>query len=138
LNIWTVTGAVIYKNGNVVGSNHSVALLLYYNGFFFHENTSSQWYGWNGGDWTPLNGDPRQVAYISASGDTIPSLTQLVDSSLNFWTLTAGVVYVDGNKAGYSADVTLLEYYNGKIYQENSSSAWFYWNGSSWTATTKP
>ncbi len=74
------------------------------------------------------------VSSLSPSGSTIPSLTQIVDSQLNVWTVASGVIYVNGAAASYSNNVTLLLYYNGVIYQENSSQDWWYWDGTGWTA----
>jgi hypothetical protein len=68
----------------------------------------------------------------SASGTTIPSAAQIVDSGGNVWTLASGVVMKNGMPAGYSANVILLLYYNSVIYQENSADNWWSWNGSSW------
>lgn len=68
----------------------------------------------------------------SPSGAAIPNATQLVDVPLNIWTVVNGVVYINGVTAGFSANVTLLLYYNGTIYQE-AHGQWFSWNGA-WNA----
>lgn len=72
----------------------------------------------------------------SPSGTTIPSATQIVDSNGNVWTLVTGVVIENGRAAGYSANVILLLYYNGVIYQENSAKGWWSWSGSTWIAAS--
>jgi hypothetical protein len=64
--------------------------------------------------------------------------TTIIDSCLNFWTVAAGVVYVapgGANKttAGVSFNVIVLLYYNGIMYQENSSNQWFQWTGTGWS-----
>jgi len=74
----------------------------------------------------------------SASGTTIPSATQIVDSALNVWTVVSGVVYKNAAAAGVSANVTLLLYYSGAIYQENKSCLWWSWNGSAWVSASDP
>jgi len=74
----------------------------------------------------------------SASGTTIPSASEIVDTSLNVWTLKSGIVYKNGSTAGYTANVILLLFANGIIYQENSSDLWWSWNGSTWIATNNP
>jgi len=74
----------------------------------------------------------------SASGTMIPWATQIVDSALNVWTVTGGVVYEGGKTAGYSANVALLLYYGGTLYQENKSCLWWSWNGSAWVASSNP
>ena len=74
----------------------------------------------------------------SASGIMIPSATQIVDRALNVWTLAGGVVYENGATAGHSANVALLLYYGGTVYQENKSCVWWSWNGSGWVASSNP
>ncbi len=74
----------------------------------------------------------------SASGTMIPSATQIVDSSHNVWTVSAGTVYEGGAAAGYSGNVALLLYYGGTIYQENKTCLWWSWNGSAWVSTSNP
>ena len=49
---------------------------------------------------------------------------------------SGGVVYENGAKAGYSANVTSLVYEDGVIYQENSADDWWSWNGSGWVGTS--
>jgi hypothetical protein len=57
--VWTITsGGVIQKNGTNVQSS-GVILGLYYNGSFYQENNSQNWYQWNGSTWTQVSGDPR-------------------------------------------------------------------------------
>ncbi len=72
----------------------------------------------------------------SASGTTIPPATQIVDSNGNVWTLATGIVIENGKPAGYSANVVLLLYYNGVIYQENGAKGWWSWNGAAWIAAS--
>ncbi|WP_375507446.1 hypothetical protein [uncultured Caballeronia sp.] len=43
---WTVTNGVIYRDGVVAGINYGVALLLWYGGNMWHQNTSGQFYVW--------------------------------------------------------------------------------------------
>jgi hypothetical protein len=132
MNVWAVSGGVIYKNGIASAGTANVILLLYYNGTIYQENSSGSWFSWNGSGWTAGSGDPR----VSASGTTIPLASQIVDSAGNVWTVSGGVIYENGATAGFSANVILLLYYNGTIYQENSSDSWFSWNGSGWTAVS--
>jgi hypothetical protein len=70
----------------------------------------------------------------SPSGTTIPAAAHIIDRSLNMWTVIGGVVYQNGSPAGTSSNVILLLFYNNNIYYENSSDAWFQWNGSSWVS----
>jgi hypothetical protein len=68
----------------------------------------------------------------------IPSASQIMDSALNVWTVAAGTVYEGGKAAGVSANVALLLYYGGTVYQENNSCLWWSWNGSTWVTSSNP
>ena len=74
----------------------------------------------------------------SASGTAIPLATQITDAQYNVWTVTSGVVYENGKKAAYTANVSLLLYYNGVIYQENSAQGWWSWTNGAWVAGNDP
>jgi hypothetical protein len=74
----------------------------------------------------------------SLDGATIPSATQITDSSGNVWTVSGGVVHENGALAGYSKGVTLLLYDNNRIYQENSAGGWWSWNDSTWVSSSDP
>ena len=74
----------------------------------------------------------------SLSGITIPSATQITDSSANVWTVSGGVVSENGALAGYSNGVTLLLYDNNIIYQENAAGGWWSWNGTTWVSSSDP
>jgi hypothetical protein len=74
----------------------------------------------------------------SPNGTTIPSATQITDSSGNVWTVSGGVVYENAALAGYSSGVTLLLYDNNIIYQENAAGGWWSWNGSEWASSSDP
>jgi Putative Ig domain len=74
----------------------------------------------------------------SPNGTTIPSATQITDSSGNVWTVSGGVIYENGALAGYSSGVTLLLYDKNTIYQENSAGGWWSWNGSTWASSSDP
>ena len=57
-NIWTVAAGVIAENGSPAGYSVDVTLLLYYNDLIYQENSSNQWFSWNGIAWIDA-GDPR-------------------------------------------------------------------------------
>ena len=75
--------------------------------------------------------------FTSPSGATIPASSSLTDAQGNVWTVTKGAVSWTTSTgvalAGYTANVILLLYYNGSIYQENSAHNWWVWNGATWT-----
>jgi hypothetical protein len=68
----------------------------------------------------------------------IPAAARILDAALNTWTVRGGAVQVGGAAAGYTANVVLLLYFNGSIYQQNKSCLWWNWNGSTWVASGNP
>jgi mannan endo-1,4-beta-mannosidase len=74
----------------------------------------------------------------SPTGAMIPSATQLVDSARNVWTLSGAQVMENGKAAGYSANVALLLYYNGVVYQENKNCLWWVWSNGTWISSANP
>lgn len=76
-----------------------------------------------------------QNVLISASGTTIAPATQIVDASLNVWTVAGGQIYLNGVVQAITNNVILLLYYGGVIYQENSSDNWYIWSGTAWSAS---
>jgi aryl-phospho-beta-D-glucosidase BglC (GH1 family) len=136
-NVWTVSGGVIDENGEPAGYSANVTLLLYDNHVVYQENAAGGWWSWNG-SWVATS-DPRPAA--SPSGTTIPSAAQITDAGGNVWTLSAGVVLENGTAAGYSANVSLLLYYGGAIYQENTAGGWWTWDGTAnppWVGSSDP
>ena len=61
-----------------------------------------------------------------------------MDSSGNVWTISGGVVYENGQKAGYSAQVIKLVYKNKIIYQGTSFGGWWAWIGGTWVVSASP
>ena len=126
--LWTVSSGVIYKNGQKAGYSSDVIYLLYLNNTIYQENSAKGFWSWNGSTWVATS-DPR---IVSANGATSSGSTPLIDSQKNIWTVSSGVVYENGQKAGYSANVIGLTYTNGTIDQENSSQNYWSWNGTTW------
>lgn len=63
----------------------------------------------------------------------------IIDSFGNQWWISAqGAVLVNGLKANYSANVVAIAYVSATVWQENSSSQWYFWNGSNWIAGANP
>jgi hypothetical protein len=65
--------------------------------------------------------------------DSSPALSklQIVDQSLNVWTLSGGKVFENAKLAGFSANVSSVIYDGGKIYQQAGTGFWA-WDGTSW------
>ncbi|NKJ51295.1 hypothetical protein CIC12_32180 [Burkholderia sp. SG-MS1] len=82
--------------------------------------------------------DAKAHAAASASGTTIPSASSITDSAGAVWTLSGGMVYRNGAKAGNTSNVTLIIYYGTTIYSKGSGGQFYSWNGSGWTACLDP
>jgi len=91
------------------------------------------------------SGAGSSAATQSASGTMVPAnAKQITDSAWSVWTLSGGVVYQQASTAssaspaGFSANVTLLLYYNGVVFQQNNECSWWSWSGSAWVSTSNP
>lgn len=131
LNVWTLVSGQVAKNGTIDSSTSGVVLILYYGNIIYHKNSVGNFYSWSDSAWVYAGSvDPR----VSASGTTIPSAAAITDASLNRWTLTGGVVDMNGAAAGFTASVVLVLYYGGVIYQENAPGNWWSWTSGAWVA----
>ena len=81
----------------------------------------------------------------SINGIMIPvNTSRITDSAQTAWTLNGGAVYRQAagantaSAAGYTANVGLVLYYNGVIYQRNNSCLWWSWSNGAWVATANP
>ena len=136
------TGDQVCRNGVVDTRTLNVKQMLYSNGVIYHENMSSMFYAYINGGWVRAAGDPR-VESPSGTTITAPGLS-LTDASLEQWTLVSGgngyQIAVNGAVLTETAQVKLLLFFNGLVYQENSAGYW--WSkgksGDSWTTASDP
>jgi hypothetical protein len=139
-NVWALSGEIAYIDGSVAGDNYNTVALLYYDKVIYCENTSGEWYSWNGSAWKSVVGDPTAsgAKTPSASGATIgPGSNDLIDSSGTVWTLPATkIAYRNGARAGSNYNTAQLLYFNSVIYCENTSGEWYSWNGSTWVSVS--
>jgi hypothetical protein len=137
LHVWTLPAdGYASEDGARAGGGYNVIAILYYNGVIYAENTSNEWFSWNGASWTRIAGDPSTInKSVSANGASIGvGASSLVDSGGNVWTLqTNEYAYRNGVRAAANYNAILLLYYNGVIYCENTTGGWYSWNGSNWT-----
>jgi len=87
---------------------------------------------------TPIPSSTPSALTPSSNGTTISSASRIVDSHMDVWTVTSGVVQKNGSPAAYSANVVMLLYFNGVIYQETAAGGWWSWTGSAWTDSSDP
>ena len=135
--VWTVNaGGICYLNGVPAGNCNSVQTLLFDNGSIYVGSTFGTWWLWNGTGWGQVAGDPRAP---SPSGTTMPPSAQIVDLQHGVWTVDGGgICYLNGVQAGGCFAVQTLLFYQGQIYVDSAYGTWWLWNGSSWTAVSKP
>jgi len=140
-DIWTLSAGVVYKNSVAAGFTSGVVLIYWHLGTIYQENAAAAWWSWNGADWidatSPLPPPPPPPA-ASPNDTALPPVTSIVDSSGNTWTVVAGQVYMNGSTAGVTANVILLYWHDGVIYQENASAEWWSWSGTDWVTATSP
>ncbi len=84
------------------------------------------------------SGTTTSTTAASANGTVVGAGGQIVDSALHRWTLSNGVVLENAAQAGYSANVIALVYFDGTVYQENSTCQWWSWNGTAWVSAANP
>ena len=85
---------------------------------------------------TNLSESASLTTIVAANANT----TQIVDADLNVWNLAnpAQQVILNGNLLANTGSVFELLYFDHVVYQENTSNAWWFWNGATWVATTNP
>jgi hypothetical protein len=82
------------------------------------------WWIWNGSSWSSSS-QPTSCGYTtSQSGTTIPSASQITDSSGVVWTVSGGYSYENGSGDG-GANITLLLWYNSQIYANTTYYGWY-------------
>jgi hypothetical protein len=82
--------------------------------------------------------EAKAHAAASANGTAIPPASSITDSTGAVWTLSGGVVYRNGAKAGNTYNVTLISYYGNTIYSCGTGGQYYAWNGSGWVASLDP
>jgi YVTN family beta-propeller protein len=128
-NVWTLSGGQAFRNGQLTPSS-GVILLLYAKGIVYQENIHHDWWRWSDGAWAATSAPLA----ASASGTTIPTATQIVDSELDVWTLSDGQAY-ENHALTPSSGVILLLFFGGNVYQENIHHNWWRWTNGAWVAT---
>jgi Cellulase (glycosyl hydrolase family 5)/Ca-dependent carbohydrate-binding module xylan-binding len=133
-NVWTITSSnTVDENGSAAGYTANVTEMAYVNGNVWHENTSGNWYEWNGSGGWNTGSDPLPTPSPNDTVIKASSNGSITDANGDVWTITnTGSVDMNGSPAGYSANVIELAYVNGNVWQENSSNLWWEWQNNSW------
>ena len=104
----------------------NVVQAMYWNHITYQQNTVGDWY-------SGVTGSYALVAE-SASNTSITGATGILrDGSNNLITTQNGQVYFNGVLDTTTANVTLVLWYNGVLYQENSAGSWYSGTKGAWT-----
>jgi hypothetical protein len=133
------SGLQVMIKGTIDLTTSNVSTLLYWNHNIYYES-GTQWFKRSSGKWASTT-DPRITE--SPSGTSLNSAgSAITDASNNIWTLATSAsgleVMENGKAAGYSANVTLLLYWQHVIYQMNSTGGWWSWINNAWVNASDP
>lgn len=122
----TITsGAKIAFNGVADGATSNVVELFYWNHVLYQKNAAGNWFSGHNGTYTAVA--------VSASGTPVTDGTGIIlDSAGDLVTLQNGKVTFTGVQDNTTANVTTVLWFNGQLYQENSSGAWWVGTKGSW------
>lgn len=73
---------------------------------------------------------------VSQPGATIPGASYLIDPGYNVWTVSGGVIHINGVADTSTQNVTLLLYLNGGIYQQANGGGWWSYGNGQWYVNT--
>jgi hypothetical protein len=133
-HVWALSSAgIAYEDGNRADGNYNTIALLYYKGVIYSENTSDEWYSWNGASWTRVPQEPI-TSNPSVNGTSIGvGSGALLDLDGNVWTLPSDeIAEVNGLNAGANHGTILVLYYDKMIYSKNILGQWYSWSGGAW------
>lgn len=82
---------------------------------------------------------PAPAPVLSPDGTTVPTMSSSITSADGVWTLTASQqIALNGKTDPVTAQVLLLVYTGGVLYQENSQLLWWSWTNGTWVSTSDP
>ncbi|HTH73376.1 MAG TPA: hypothetical protein VL635_03135 [Trinickia sp.] len=118
-NVWTLSKGYVYKNGVKDTHAYNIAMLLWYNGAIYSQNTSKVFYKFIGPSWQQCL-DPR-LGGTSADNTAIPPATYIIDKSNNYWTMSNGGVFKNNVQDRAAPSAALLLWYGAMIYLKTGS-----------------
>jgi hypothetical protein len=141
-HVWALpSDGHVYQDGTPADAGSNIIAMLYYDTAVYFEDANDVWWEWGGNSWSRVTGDPAQSGThtVSANGASIGVGTgMLVDAVHNQWTLQSNEwAYINGVRAAANANTTLVLYYGGIIYSENTSGSWYSWGDSKWTQVAR-
>ncbi|OLL30910.1 hypothetical protein BTH42_14090 [Burkholderia sp. SRS-W-2-2016] len=80
----------------------------------------------------------KTAVSASANGTMTPPATSIVDTGGNVWKTSSGFIYRNGTRDAGSYNVTLLLWYGGSVYQENTGGDFYRYTGSGWEYSLDP
>jgi matrixin len=130
LNVWTLSGVMILRNG-VQAGNGLGTQLTWCGGVIRAFGTDAQWWVWTGAGWNALGTiDPCTGGSPSPDGTRVPPAAQIVDNELAAWTLAGTTVLRNGQQTDGLA--TVLTWCGGMVRAFGLDSQWWAWTGAGW------
>lgn len=156
-NVYTLTsGGIALKDAKAIPGGSGTAQVAFYNGAVYGQDAASKsWYIWNGTSWNAAAAPPAPTVGLSPSGTTLTNATgSIVMSSDGFApsfsaqfgpnstvvvTLTKafGQVEFGGKIDTTTTNVSLVLYYNGVLYQENTAGKWWSGTAGNWKSVAR-
>ncbi len=121
--VWTIWNKYIRKNGQLDWVAFDVKMLLWYDGYVYHQNAAGKFFQWKNEHWLEVH-DPR-MGGTSADGTVVPSANYIIDSSDDVWTLSSGFIYKNGTRDSKAYNVDLLLWSGGMLYHRNTSGQFY-------------
>lgn len=136
-NVYTLTtNGVAEKNAVPILGGAGTSQMAFYNGAVYGQDAASKsWYTWNGSAWKPATAPPAPTTKTSPSGTTLTNATgSIIMASGIVVTMTAafGSVVFGGKTDTTTPKTSLVLYYNGVLYRENTAGNWFSGTAASW------
>lgn len=125
-NVWSIQGGKVTVNGAADNSASNITQLAYVSNKVYRRKATGQWSfktlpsnSWSA-DTTasPLTASP-------ASAIAMPGSAPLIDAAGNFWAIAGGKILVNGVLDTTTANVQMLAYSGGKIWQKNAAGLWW-------------
>lgn len=144
-NVWTLSNGQVQVNGVVDPATADVIKLAYVNGKVWQENADNLWWAksspsdaWSPDYGTPVSPVPASANYTLAIRPGLAYATDrtlfgndghvqtIFDANGNVWSIdAAGQVVVNGVVDPTTANVLVIYYINGQIWQNNTSNLWW-------------
>src|SRR5882757_2498302 len=103
-----------YRDGIRAAGNYNTVLILYHTNVVYTENTTGDWYSWNGSTWLQAAGDPRGPNLVQYSTYTSPTCPASNPGCIPPYVINTGVTFTKSTTKGNAIWVaaTVSDYAN--------------------------